>query len=645
MAVMFENTRNVGKSGQMDNLKAPAAAQQHESSVGSANSRNASIQGDMPSDSSDTHSEAPPLLLPSWLPFPKINWRVTLSDDLPFRGVITTETLSKIKKRADLIRADAVSSDKFSTLVHFLRTSWVMVVILFFATLIASPLLILVWSTLFNITGINQAVAIVFIPWAIMTDPWSGPFISFCRAFVHIPSMFHVHLGNNYVTALVMLICIARKLTAMHLRNPDMQPGEKARVLLVGDSFYPKCDGVATFTRHSIANLVKEGHTVWTMHAHPRKKFPDGFVAPHHRVKMPGISEIPQAPGHVAAIPAPVKIFKTLMQLRPHVVHCFECGCLLNVGLVSICAFFEIPCIISHHTHLARYSKHLFPFAPNFVVMGVLRIIHNLVLPYASLNLVVSTVFMTPESLLSQHLKHTLPRRKPQLWVSGTDTLKYDPKYKSTEKRNMLAGGAENAHLPLVIHVGRLAPEKDCAELPACFHAIARAMNKKVRFAIVGGGHDFDKICAEMEQGEAAGLCVYPGWQSGHDLVEIYASADCFFSPSCSEGFPLVYLEAMNSGLPPIGPRDGGTVRFFILVSYSFFFQFSGPGLVLFCSLPTEKPGFRMASSIKFDTPRFFSALGKVQDGIGSQQYFSATIQSRFPKAGQCRFKCQPLRA
>ena len=73
----------------------------------------------------------------------------------------------------------------------------------------------------------------------------------------------------------------------------------------------------------------------------------------------------------------------------------------------------------------------------------------------------------------------------------------------------MLAGGSENAHLPLVIHVGRLAPEKDVAELAGCFHKIAELYNRQVRFAIVGGGQDFDKIKAEMEEGAAGTIIIF----------------------------------------------------------------------------------------------------------------------------------------
>ena len=44
--------------------------------------------------------------------------------------------------------------------------------------------------------------------------------------------------------------------------NRFLHPGEQMRVLLSGDSFPPKLDGVQNFARNTIQALVRDGHKV-----------------------------------------------------------------------------------------------------------------------------------------------------------------------------------------------------------------------------------------------------------------------------------------------------------------------------------------------------------------------------------------------
>ena len=46
-----------------------------------------------------------------------------------------------------------------------------------------------------------------------------------------------------------------------------------------------------------------------------------------------------------------------------------------------------------------------------------------------------------------------------------------------------------------------------------------------------------------------------PGVVRGEDLAKCFASADLFFTPTVTGTLDLVFLEAMASGLPVVGPR------------------------------------------------------------------------------------------
>ena len=61
----------------------------------------------------------------------------------------------------------------------------------------------------------------------------------------------------------------------------------------------------------------------------------------------------------------------------------------------------------------------------------------------------------------------------------------------------------------------------------------------------------------ELEE-RLKGKALFTGFLRGEELYSAYASSDMFVSSCTTEGFPLVYLEAMASGLSVCGPRAGG---------------------------------------------------------------------------------------
>ena len=54
----------------------------------------------------------------------------------------------------------------------------------------------------------------------------------------------------------------------------------------------------------------------------------------------------------------------------------------------------------------------------------------------------------------------------------------------------------------------------------------------------------------------------FVGWKNHHELAELLNCSDVFAAPSVEEPFGLVYLEAMASGVPPIGTTTGGPLSF-----------------------------------------------------------------------------------
>lgn len=108
----------------------------------------------------------------------------------------------------------------------------------------------------------------------------------------------------------------------------------------------------------------------------------------------------------------------------------------------------------------------------------------------------------------------------------------------------------------VILFVGRL------AEVKGVKYLIAAMKQVNAKLVIVGDG----TLKAELEKQaeEIKDKVLFMGAKSHNELKSIYASADIFVMPSITtgtgqkEGFGLVLIEAMASGLPVIGSDSGG---------------------------------------------------------------------------------------
>lgn len=79
-----------------------------------------------------------------------------------------------------------------------------------------------------------------------------------------------------------------------------------------------------------------------------------------------------------------------------------------------------------------------------------------------------------------------------------------------------------------------------------------------VQYDVVGDGNDRPRLEALARECGVADRVFFRGRVSEAELVERYCEADVFVMPSRSEGFGIVYLEAMRYGSPVIAALEGG---------------------------------------------------------------------------------------
>lgn len=157
-------------------------------------------------------------------------------------------------------------------------------------------------------------------------------------------------------------------------------------------------------------------------------------------------------------------------------------------------------------------------------------------------------------TVVSEHLRgrvqELLPEISPSVISMGVNTKNFGQQYRVA---NYFGQGDKK----VVLFVGRLAEKKGVAYLIEAMKQIDALL------VIVGDGTLRDELQQQANMLEK-GKIRFLGGKTHKELKTIYASSDIFVVPSITakdgdqEGFGLVMLEAMASGLPIVASRSGG---------------------------------------------------------------------------------------
>lgn len=153
---------------------------------------------------------------------------------------------------------------------------------------------------------------------------------------------------------------------------------------------------------------------------------------------------------------------------------------------------------------------------------------------------------------LSDYIQDIYPNSKTSVIPMGCDTTSFD---ESKRVHNYWGKSSKKA----ILFVGRLAEKKGVTYVMSAMNFVENAC-----LYIVGKGDLEGELRKQAK--ELGEKVVFLGAKTHEELPEIYASADMLVVPSVTakdgdkEGFGLVVIEAMASGLPVVASRSGGIV-------------------------------------------------------------------------------------
>lgn len=272
---------------------------------------------------------------------------------------------------------------------------------------------------------------------------------------------------------------------------------------------------------------------------------------------MPGIP-LPGYPGLRIGLPVAGRLRRAWGRARPDLVHVATEGP-LGSSAVGAALWLNLPVTSSFHTNFHTYMPHYGLGWLQGAALAWLRWLHNR-----------TARTFVPTSELQRHLEGSGFRNLSVL-SRGVDTQKFNPANRCPELRRSWGADSQTC---VVLHVGRLAPEKN---YPLLWDAYAgmQAANPKCRFVLVGDG--------PLRTGPPGRLdCVFAGAVPHDAIGRYYASADIYIHASRSETFGNVVLEALASGLAFAG-FDYAAARQFVTPGES--------GLLASCQRPQDLVG------------------------------------------------------
>jgi glycosyltransferase involved in cell wall biosynthesis len=297
------------------------------------------------------------------------------------------------------------------------------------------------------------------------------------------------------------------------------------RIAVVTETYPPEVNGVAMTVARLIEGLRSRGHQIQLVR--PRQPSADEAGSGFDPEQMlTGSLPIPRYPGLKMGLPAKRALARLWTRYRPDVVHTITEGP-LGWSAVQAAIKFEIPVVSDFRTNFHTYSQHYRAGWLRRPILGYLRKFHNQTL-----------CTMVPTEALRTTLTE-LGFRNVRVVSRGVDTALFTPARRSEALRTHWGAAADE---PVILHAGRLAPEKNPALLVSAYSAIRRS-SPGARLVVVGDGP------SRRWLEERCPGALFTGMKMGVELAAHFASADLFLFPSLTETFGNVTIEAMASGL------------------------------------------------------------------------------------------------
>jgi glycosyltransferase involved in cell wall biosynthesis len=309
------------------------------------------------------------------------------------------------------------------------------------------------------------------------------------------------------------------------------------RLGIVTETYAPDVNGVALTVQSLARGMLRRGHTVDLI----RPIHPDTPSSADAGMDVLAVeaAAVPRYDSLRFGLPSRFRLERRWRSDRPDAIYVATEGP-LGWSAVSAARRLGIPVATGFHTRFDFYVGHYGFGALTPLVRQYLARFHR----RAHATLVPTGQLAAELNDLGVHDVRVLRR--------AVDTRRFHPERRDERLRDAW-GAASDA--PVMLSVGRLAPEKNLQVVVDAYRALQRRV-PTARCVMVGDG----PARAALEAAHPD--IVFPGTCRGDELAACYASADLFVFPSLTETFGNVVLEAMASGTPVVAYAEAAAREF-----------------------------------------------------------------------------------
>jgi glycosyltransferase involved in cell wall biosynthesis len=316
------------------------------------------------------------------------------------------------------------------------------------------------------------------------------------------------------------------------------------RILMISDVYFPRINGVSTSIQTFRRGLHAAGHETILI----APEYPGAAPDTEPDILRVPSRGVPRDPEDRAMKLGAIRALRPqLEKLEPDLVH-IQTPFIAHYQGTALARALRVPVIETYHTYFEEYLHHYVPLMPRAVMRFMAR-------RFTVSQCNVLDALVVPSRAMEQALLDYGVQCPMHIIPTGMEM----DRFASGDGQRFRAQLGIAPGQPVLVHVGRIAHEKNIEFLFRMFEIVVRSKPGAV-FVVAGEGPALTSCKAYVRTLGLAQQVRFVGYLSRErELLDCYRAGDLFVFSSKTETQGLVLLESLALGVPVVSTAHMGT--------------------------------------------------------------------------------------